>query len=141
MRRRRHAACRGDMKDEEKSGAGVEQGRSGAGTWPSPGLHGAATNRAASRGGGRSATAAAAGIRVLKVGLRSVFSVQHDHVLSSCHHPVTTQHHPFNHLLFIPSLHLFTCSPGSLHSLSWLGLFLIQLLPKPVRSPPNPPES
>lgn len=86
------------MKDEEKSaerksGAGVEEGRSGAGTWPSPGLHEAASNRAASRGGdggggggggGRSATAAAAasasasssaaaaaaaGIRVLKVGL------------------------------------------------------------------------
>ncbi|XP_060796787.1 PH domain leucine-rich repeat-containing protein phosphatase 2 [Neoarius graeffei] len=67
------------MKDEEKSaerkgGAGVEEGRSCGGTWPSPGLHDAASNRSASRlggggGGGSStttSTAAPAGIRVLK---------------------------------------------------------------------------
>ncbi|TUG88273.1 PH domain leucine-rich repeat-containing protein phosphatase 2 [Bagarius yarrelli] len=70
------------MKDEEKSaerknGAAVDvdEGRSGAGTWPRSGLHGAASNRTASRGGGGggvggggggSAAGSAAGIRVLK---------------------------------------------------------------------------
>ncbi|XP_027034244.1 PH domain leucine-rich repeat-containing protein phosphatase 2 isoform X2 [Tachysurus fulvidraco] len=63
------------MKDEEKSAerksaVDVDEGRSTAGTWTSPGLHGAVSNRGGGGGGGGSAAvsapAPAAGIRVLK---------------------------------------------------------------------------
>ncbi|GAA6066848.1 PH domain leucine-rich repeat-containing protein phosphatase 2 isoform X1 [Tachysurus ichikawai] len=65
------------MKDEEKSAerksaVDVDEGRSAAGTWTSPGLHGAVSNQGGGgggEGGGSAAVSApafAAGIRVLK---------------------------------------------------------------------------